>query len=366
MKSRAWLGSTLLLLALLVIAIGLAAWKRDSLAEADAAAASQPEPTEVVTAAVATVREHLRTSTSIGTVMALRSITLRNELPGKVVQVALVPGQVVETGALLVAQDVTVEAAELKAQQAQVALSETILGRLERASKNRGASEVEVDRARAERDIALAQVARIQALIDRKTLRAPFRARIGLSDVHEGQYLDEGTELTTLQGVDDAVNVDFSVSQQVAAGLAEGDRVEVAARSEGPTTPGTIVALDSRVDPRTRNAWVRARVEGAGDAPAPGASVRVIVPVGAAQSAVAVPVTALRKGSDGAHVFVLAADEQGRLRARLRQVESGAILGDEVLVLSGLQPGEQVAAAGSFKLRDGVLVALAEPAGATP
>jgi membrane fusion protein (multidrug efflux system) len=280
--------------------------------------------------------------------------------------VTLTPGQVVEAGTVLVAQDVSVEEAELKAEEAQVALAESTLGRLERASRNNGASEMEVDRGRAERDVELAKVARIRALIERKTLRAPFRARVGLSDVHVGQYLDEGTELTTLQGVDDAVNVDFSVPQQIAAGLHEGDPVEIEAASGAPAIPATIVAIDARVDPRTRNAWVRARIEGAGAAPAPGSSVRVQVPVGAPQKAVAVPVNALRKGPTGEHVFVLEADAQGSLRARVRPVEVGAMLGDEVLLVAGLAPGERVAAAGSFKLREGVLVALADGAGAAP
>src|SRR5205807_3120426 len=128
----------------------------------------------------------------------------------------------------------------------------------------------------------------------------PFRARVGIADVHPGQYLDEGTELTTLQGVDDAVHVDFTVAQRVAAGLAVGDRVEVFAGGETPAS-AEIVAIDARVDPSTRNAMVRAKLAGAAKGPAPGSSVRVRVPVGAPEKAVAVPVSALRKGPEGDH-----------------------------------------------------------------
>jgi membrane fusion protein (multidrug efflux system) len=74
---------------------------------------------------------------------------------------------------------------------------------------------------------------------------------------------------------------------------------------------------------------------------------------------VAIPVSALRKGPGGDHVFVIAPDKDGNPRAHLRKVESGTMLGDEVLVLSGLSAGEQVAASGSFKLREDVLVAVA-------
>src|SRR5688572_3854341 len=196
---RRWLASSLLLLAILGSGAGLAAWKKASLQAADAAAAAQPEPMESVTVSVAKERLHTRTTTAIGTVLALRSITLRNEVPGTVHEVTLAPGQIVEAGTVLVALDVSVERAELRAQEAQAALAETLLARMERASEHRGASAMEVDRARAERDVARAQVERIKAVIARKTIRAPFRARVGLADVHQGQYLDAGALLTTLQ-----------------------------------------------------------------------------------------------------------------------------------------------------------------------
>jgi membrane fusion protein (multidrug efflux system) len=93
--------------------------------------------------------------------------------------------------------------------------------------------------------------------------------------------------------------------------------------------------------------------------------VRVRVPVGAPRKAVAVPVSALRKGPGGDHVFVVESDAAGQTRAHERAVESGAMLGDEVLILAGLEAGERVAASGSFKLREGVLVALQEGAGAS-
>jgi membrane fusion protein (multidrug efflux system) len=358
MNHRAWIGSSLLLLTVAGIGMGLAAWKYTSLKASQTAAANQPEPMESVTAAVAKAVEHRPTTTAIGTVLALRSITLRNELPGTVQEVRLAPGQVVEAGTVLVALDVSVEEAELKAQQAQAALAETVLERAERLSQKHAAAQEEVDRARAERDVARAQVARTRAIIAKKTIRAPFGARVGLADVHPGQYLNEGTELTTLQGVDKTAHVDFSVPQHVALGLRGGESVEVFAGADSPSIAARIVALDARVDPATRNALVRASIENAANAPPPGASVRVQVPVGPPRQVVAIPVSALRKGPDGNHVFLLQRAADGKTRAQLRPVQSGAILGDEIVIHAGLSPGEVVAASGSFKLRDGALVAV--------
>jgi membrane fusion protein (multidrug efflux system) len=215
----------------------------------------------------------------------------------------------------------------------------------------------EVDRARADLDVAQAQIARTKAIIARKTVRAPFRSRVGIADVHPGQYLNEGTLLTTLQGIDDAAHVDFTVAQQVAADLREGEWVEVFAGAATPVR-AKIIALDARIDPATRNAVVRARIDGA-NAPAPGSSVRVRVPVGLPRKAVAIPVSALRKGPGGDQVFVIADDNDGRPRAHVQQVQSGAMLGDEVVIHSGLTAGEQVATSGSFKLREAALVSIA-------
>src|ERR1041384_1900880 len=361
-RTPAWIGATVLLVTVAGSGGILAAWKGASLARSAAASAHPPEQSEAVTGAVAAPREYRPSASSIGTVLALRSVTLRNELAGTVRQAALTPGQIVEPGTILVALDVSVEAAELAAQEAQAALTETTLARLQRLLEHHAVSVEEVDRARAERDVALAEISRIKAIIARKTLRAPFRARVGLSDVHTGQYLPEGTVITTLQGVESAENVDFTVAQDVAAGLRVGDSVIVTAGNGQQPSTARIVAIDSRVDPVTRKAMVGAPIKGGGLVAAPGASGRVQVPIGRPAESVVVPVSALRKGPDGDHVFVLSPDEKGKTRAHLRPVETGEVLGDSVLVLRGLKPGEQVAASGAFKLREGVLVTIADAA----
>src|SRR5438552_5731674 len=130
MNTRGWTGSAVLLATLALTAGSLVAWKRASARKADAAAASQPEPVESVTLAVARERQYRPTTTSVGTILALNSITLRNELAGTVRRVALVPGQVVDAGAVLVALDVSVEEAEHQADQAQADLAATTLARL--------------------------------------------------------------------------------------------------------------------------------------------------------------------------------------------------------------------------------------------
>ena len=355
-RQKNGLASTLLLAAVVASALGLGAWKKAEIKEASAASAQQQEPMELITAATAVERPHRETTTAIGTVLALRSVTLRNEVPGTVRYAHLTPGKIVEAGTVLVALDVSVEESELRALEAQAALAKSVLARVQRMTNERAAAQSELDRASAEYNVALAQIARTKAVIARKVIRAPFRARIGISDVHPGQYLDQGTELTTLQGVSDAANIDFAVAQRVANSLRVGDAVQVVT-SDG-TTPlaARIVALDSRVDPATRNATVRARLVNSQEAAAPGASVRVLLSFGESTKAIAIPASALRKGPAGDHVFIITPDSAGKPRAHSRLVKTGALIGDTVLITEGLKAGEQVAASGSFKLRDDLLV----------
>src|SRR5688572_32615535 len=113
MKWRGWIGSIVLLVTLVTVAGALAAWKRAADEDAEAAAASMPEPAEAIATAVAEECEHRQTTTANVSVLAVRSVTLSNELAGTVERVAHVPGQVVEPGTLLVALDVSISVAEL-------------------------------------------------------------------------------------------------------------------------------------------------------------------------------------------------------------------------------------------------------------
>lgn len=356
-----WVASLLLILAVLGTGAFLYLWKSHSEAAAAQAAASQPPPMWAVEAAEVHTLPFASSTTSIGTVRALQSITLRNELPGTVHTVSLQTGQVVEAGAVLVELDVAVEQAELNALEAEAKLAASMLARMEQALAKQGASAADVDRARAEQDKAMANVARTKAVIERKRLRAPFRARVGFVDLHVGQYLDAGATVTTLQGTEDAVHVDYAVTQDIAAHLAVGSSVEIVVTGQ-PPAQAKIVAMDARVDTTTRNTSIRALLRGLSPMPQPGASVRVRTPKEAPVEVMVVPATALRRGSDGDHVFAIVKNAQGALAAEVRRVTSGASLGDLVVIKDGLKVGDRVAAAGSFKLFGGALIAVVDKA----
>ena len=337
-------------------------WTRNQHEAAVAEAKLAPEFSFAVEPAEVRQRLHARATTAIGTVRALQSITLRNELPGTVHTVGMKSGEIVEEGASLVELDVAVETAELQALDAEARLAESMLGRMEQALKDQGASAADVDRARAERDKAVANVARTQALIDRKKIKAPFRARVGMVDLHKGQYLEPGTQITTLQGVDEAVHIDFAVTQDTAAILSLGSEVDLELGSDH-RAHAKIVAIDARVESATRNTWIRALLGSSEGMPQPGASVKVSVPVEKPRDVLVIPVSSLRRGPAGDHVFLIAAGPDGKTRAKMQRITSGSVIGDEVVVREGLKAGDRIAAAGSFKLFEGALIVVA-PAGA--
>ncbi len=125
MLKQIWNRSSILIVALLLTAGALAAWKVAAIVDSADAAANQPEPMETIVVTAARERPYTPSTTAVGTVVAQRSVTLRNELPGTVRKVNLAPGRIVEAGTVLVALDVSVESAELRAQEAQAALAKT-------------------------------------------------------------------------------------------------------------------------------------------------------------------------------------------------------------------------------------------------
>jgi membrane fusion protein, multidrug efflux system len=132
MLKQIWNRSSILIVALLLTAGALAAWKVAAVMDSAHAAANQPEPMETIVVVAARQRPYTPSTTAVGTVVAQRSVTLRNELPGTVRKVNLAPGRIVEAGTVLVALDVSVESAELRAQEAQAALAKTLFERARR------------------------------------------------------------------------------------------------------------------------------------------------------------------------------------------------------------------------------------------
>lgn len=336
-------------------------YKYAEIEAATAAAAAAPEAAEAVEAARVRTGVWTASARAVGTVVALRQVEMRNELAGTVAEVAFASGDIVEAGQVLVRFDTRQEEASLAAAEAEARMARLTFERRDRLRGSQALSVHDLDRAREESAAASARVESLRIGIEKKTLVAPFRARVGLTDLQPGAYLDAGTRIVMLQGVDADAYVDFSLPQDAAAAIAPGATVTLAApQIPGGTAAATITADDASVDGSSRTVRFRATVTGLGEALRPGTFVDVVAVTSEPQPALFAPLTAVRRASFGQYVYVLA-EEDGKLRARQRIVRTGPVQGSDIAVAEGLAEGDLIAAAGSFKLREGILVQIGSP-----
>ncbi len=323
--------------------------------------ASFPEPSETVVGATATEVSWQPIASASAEVVPTRAVQIINELPGTIVNVGFQSGAAVKPGQLLIELDTSTEKAELTAALARADLARRILARNQKLAGSQAVSEQANDTARADRDAADAESRRIQAIINKKTLRAPFAARAGLHRWEPGSYLAAGTEVTVLVGIDERVWVDFALPQDT-VGLQTGDPFELET-SDGQRFDALVAARDPYLSAGSRSIRYRGELAEPSLAAKPGALVRVIVPQGEPVAALQIPALAVREDAFGTHVFVINRAEDGAdaaFRAERRPIELYQIRGTLAFVKSGLQADERVAAAGAFKLRDGLLVHIDE------
>lgn len=352
---RSWL---IVVSVCLAVAGGLGYYKYSQIRAAMAFAAAYPEQVVAVESALAFEGLWQPETSVTAEVVATRSVTLSNELAGTIAAVGFISGAPVKAGDVLVLLDTSEEQAQLAAARAEAEIARLELSRNQKLIVSGAAAEESRDQAKARHDAAVAAVNRLLAVIEKKTLRAPFDATTGLHQLEAGQYLDKGSVITRLIGLGESVWIDFTLPQQQAL-IAIGERVRVTAPGATGTVEAEVIARDAFVNERSRNISVRALVNDPDGLLLPGSLVKVAVPVSGAQIATLVPLTAVRRSAFGAHVFVLVpAEESARApyRASQRPVVLGPQQGDLVIIVSGLKPGELVATDGAFKLREGVLV----------
>ena len=353
---RHFLAWSVVIIAIAAIAGGLGLYKYNEIQKAVAASAASPEPMESVVSVRAREGQWSVTTRAIGTVVAIRHVDLKNEIAGTIAEIGFASGDLVEEGALLVRFDTRQEEAALAAAEAEARLAKLTFERREGLRGSAAFSPQELDRAREEHAAARARAENLAVIVDKKRIKAPFRARVGITNWQPGAYLDAGTLIVTLQGVAADAYVDFTLPQDSAAAVRTGSHVTLS----GPAVPGgmttaRIIAEDNSADGSSRAVRFRAVAAGFGEKLRPGTFVDVTVETSKPRTAVMVPLAAVRRSPQGEHVFVLV-DEDGKLRARQRPVRAGAVQGDEIAIEKGLAAGELIAASGSFKLRDGLLV----------
>ena len=348
-----WVTAITAMIALVVI---LGGYKLSRQLSSDKALAAAAEPVEAIHAVRARVAPFAAEVRSVGTVVATQTVELRNELAGTVTYVGFHSGDVVPKGSVLLRMDTSEEYARLAAQTARAAVAAKNLERSRELVKRGFISQAQIDLLTSESRAASAEAAAIKAVISKKEIRSPFTGRAGIHDLHPGQYLEEGTNITTLQGVDRRRYVDFGLPAQSAANLGVGGDVRVSGM--GLPSGGIVAKVIARDSSTTDSRLVKYRVSipVAPESLLPGSFADISVPAGPATPMVFVPRTAVNQRPHATYVFVLLPQAKGQFRVRQKVVRLGPVSDDEVAVVDGLKGGERIAADGAFKLRDGMLV----------
>jgi len=342
-----------------VVIAGLGFVKFRQIKTAMAVYASFQPPPEAVTTIVARQESWPTTITAIGTVAAVRGVTVSADLPGIVETIAFDSGDAVKQGDVLVQLDTRQEQAQLSAAEAQRDLARANLQRMRSLIEQRIVAQAEYDQAEAAFKQAEATGVEIRATIGRKTIRAPFSGVLGIRQVNLGQYLAGGAPVVSLQSLN-PIYVNFSVPQQHVAALKVGTPVRASIENSELKTPGRVTAIDSVIDPSTRNLQVQTTFGNADSRLRPGMFVQTNVVIGRAETVVTLPGSAINYAPYGDSVFVvdtLKSPKGESYRGVVQRfVKLGESRGDQVAVRTGVTAGEEIVTSGVFKLRNGAAV----------
>lgn len=319
------------------------------------------QPPATITTIKATVEEWQPVIKASGSLRAVKGADLAAESAGIVDQIYFQSGDDVEEGAMLLQLRSDSDRAHLRALESAAKLAEITLQRDLKQLQSQAVSQATVDADSAALEGAKALVLEQRAVIEKKTVLAPFAGHLGIRAIDVGQYLASGTTVVTLQQLD-PIYVDFFLPQQMFPKLKVGQKVVVTTDAvAGKEVEGAITALNAKIDPNTRNIQVRATLPNVDRALLPGMFANVAVMSGDAQRFVTLPQTAISYNPYGNTVYRVeqqAADEksQGGLVARQSFVTTGETRGDQVAVLSGVKEGEEIASSGLMKLHNGAMV----------
>jgi membrane fusion protein (multidrug efflux system) len=356
-RRRVWTVAVAALVAVVLVLVGIKALQIRAMINAGKSFAPPPES---VTSAKVQATEWEATRTAVGTLVAVRGVTLASEVTGLVRRIGFDSGAFMRRGEVLVELDASTEEAQLAAARADAELARATLERSRTLRASDYSSAADLDAADARAKQTTANVGTLQATIAKKTIRAPFDGRVAIRQVELGQVVSPGTAIASLQSIH-PIYADFWLPQQALADLRPGMR----SRLRTDVFPqqgwdGEVSTVNSEVDVSTRNVRVRATFPNTDGRLRPGmfANVEVIAPE--KRAVLAIPATAILYAPYGDSVFALEEkkDESGNtaLIARQKFIRAGERRGDLVAVASGLQAGETIVSSGAFKLRNGTAV----------
>ena len=299
---------------------------------------------------------------AIGTASAARGTDLAVEMGGTVQEIRFKSNDRVEKGQLLLKIDDSSERADLESAKAGLELAETNLKRARELSQRGVSATSNLDQAEAAAQEARATVAKLQSVLAKKSLTAPFAGVMGIPQVELGQFAAAGTTFATLQDRDH-MRVDFTLSEQEARKASVGQAVEITTEDGSLDLMGKITGVEPKIDPNSRLVTLRADVPNDDSRLTPGQFVHVRVILPSEEGVIALPQTVVSSNLYGDSVYVVrketpAGADTAQLIAKQVFVTLGRRSGQLVEVRKGLKAGDMVVNAGQNKLNSGATVTI--------
>jgi len=320
-------------------------------------------PAVTVSAVAASMQEWQPQIAAVGGLRAVRGVDVATEIAGLVQNINFKSGQEVKAGHLLVRLNADTDAAQLDTLTASRDLAQSVFDRDKKQFLVQAVSQATLDADAADLKVKQAQVAQQEAQVAKKTIRAPFAGRLGISSVNPGQYLNAGDKIVTLQALD-SIYVDFYLPQQDLSRIGVGQTV-IAVTDTYPNKKfmGRISAVSPKVDPQTRNVQIEALVANPRHELLPGMYATIKIQAGKPERHLTIPRTAITFNPYGETVYVVRAqgaapDGKPALSVQQTFVVLGPSRGDQIAVLKGVKEGERVVTGGQLKLKSGSLVVI--------
>ncbi|MDD2660919.1 MAG: efflux RND transporter periplasmic adaptor subunit [Methylococcales bacterium] len=319
---------------------------------------SQGQPSQTVSTTTAKYLEWLPELEVVGTLTAVQGTDLSTVVSGIVDEIFFQQGDYVKTGTPLLKLRAADDIAKLQSLKAAAELANiTYLRDLEQF-RVKAVSQQTLAVDKANYDAAVANVAQQQALLDYKTIRAPFSGQLGVRLANLGQALQAGTGIGTIQALD-TIFADFYLPQQALSTLKIGQTVTLKTDTyPGQHFTGNIRVINPKVDVNTRNVLIRALLNNPEQKLLPGMYTTVNVAIGQTQRFITLPQTAIAFNPYGSIIYRVennGQDEKGNPKLIVKQsfVTTGDTRGDQIAILQGVNEGETIVTSGQLKLRNG-------------
>jgi len=358
-----------LLLALLVGAlVGFNSFRAMKIAEFFAN--NKPPPT-LVTAAEAKAEVIPNLLSAVGDLAAVHQVNVTSDVSGRITNIMFEAGSTVKAGTPLVQLFDGPDQGDLASFKAQSTVAQLNLDRAKQLAARQFGPQATVDTAQAAYDQALAGIAKTEAVISQKLVRAAFDGVLGVRRVEVGQYLTAGTQIVTLTDLS-AVYANFTVTEKDSGTLKVGQTVRITVDAyPGRTFEGKLTTIEPQISSDTRNIRVQATIQNPDQVLKPGmfASTTVVLPDKPA--VITVPETAVDYTLYGDSVFLITEkktdDGKSSLNAVRTFVQTGDRINGRAVIVRGLKAGDKVVQVGQLKLQSGVAVAISpDPAPAIP